>query len=82
MLNDIFEKKVKKHISEARKNIVGEYKEKLMQQTSIFSKVNKDNEQSLAASYEVFLQLAKANKQFCNGVFTNRCSLTMAQRFM
>lgn len=64
--------KYKEHKGEARKIIVAEYKKKLMQQTSTFSKVNTDNELSLAASYEVSLQLAKAKKPFSDGVLIKK----------
>ncbi|KAK9872733.1 hypothetical protein WA026_019514 [Henosepilachna vigintioctopunctata] len=50
----LHEEKYKKHVGEARKVMVAEYKKKLIQQTSMFSKVSTENEQSLAASYEVY----------------------------
>lgn len=78
----LHEEKYKKHVGEARKIVVAEYKKKLTQQTSFFSKINTDNEQSLAASYEVCLQLAKAKKSFSDGVLIKQCAVAMAYRFM
>lgn len=78
----LHEEKYKKHVGEARKVMVTEYKKKLIQQTSMFSKVSTENEQSLAASYEVSLQLARAKKPFSDGILIKKCAVEMAKRFM
>lgn len=38
----------------------------------MFSKVSTENEQSLAASYEVSLQLARAKKPFSDGILIKK----------
>ncbi|CAG9574819.1 unnamed protein product [Danaus chrysippus] len=48
----------------------------------MFSKVSTENEQSLAASYEVSLQLARAKKPFSDGALIKKCAVEMAKRFM
>ena len=78
----LHEENYKKHVGESRKVMVAESKKKLIQQTSMFSKVSSENEQSLAASYEVSLQLARAKKPFSDGVLIKKCAVEVAKRFM
>lgn len=78
----IHAEKYKKNTDVARKMSVPEFKEKLMQQVSIFPRVNRV--QSLAPSYEVSLKLCKAKKLFSDGFYKkmhsrNKTTLYAAQ---
>lgn len=73
--------KFEKYTGESRSTLVAEYKKKFRHQTQFFTKVNSAQNSSLAASYKVSLQLAKAKKPFSDGELVKKCAIEMAKLF-
>lgn len=77
----LHEKTFQQYTGESRKAIITEYKKKLKQQTNFFKKSDTDNKCSIAASYEVALEIVKAKKPFSDGVLIKNCAIKMAKQF-
>lgn len=56
-------------------------RKKLKQQTHFFKKSDTDNKCSIAAAYEVALNIVKTKKPFSDGVLIKNCAMKMAKHF-
>lgn len=77
----LHEKKFQQYTGESRNGIITDYKKKLKLQTNFFKKSDTDNKCSIAASYEVALEIVKAKKPFSDGVLIKNCAMKMAKQF-
>lgn len=77
----LHQKKFQQYTGESRTSIITEYKKKLKQQTHFFKNADTGNKCSIAASYEIALEIAKAKKPFSDGVLIKNCAIKMAKQF-
>ncbi|CAH1981182.1 unnamed protein product [Acanthoscelides obtectus] len=73
-------KTFRQYSENSRQAIITEYRKKLKQQTSFFKKSDSDNKCSIAASYKIELEIAKAKKPFSDGVLIKKCAIEMAKQ--
>lgn len=75
------EKKYHSCTGDMRITLVKKLKKQRNCQTNYFSQVTKSQEASVAASFEVCLEIAKAKKPFSDGELIKKCAIKMAQAF-
>lgn len=75
------EKKYHSCTGDMRITLVKKLKKQRNCQTNYFSQVTKSQQASVAASFEVCLEIAKAKKPFSDGELIKKCAIKMAQAF-